>query len=74
VAEADVNCAGVLKPGGVESAIVVVPPAFGSNCVVALTESPLKLTGEEVIVPTVVFELVTATFAVSPARTGWRST
>src|SRR5512134_1235779 len=66
--------AGVLKPAGVSSVIVVVPGFWGSNAVLTWLSPPLNTTGLTVITPTLVLELVTGTFAVSPPRSAWLAT
>jgi hypothetical protein len=66
VAVNDVNCVGVVKPAGVEAEISVDPCALGVNCVKPLSLPPVTVTGEVVIVPTVVLALVTLTNTEGP--------
>jgi len=62
---------GWLNPTGVPTAIVVVPAISGWKAVLAELVPPPNATGLTVMVPTVVSELVTGTFAVSPPRSAW---
>lgn len=62
--------AGVLNPAGTPAVSVVLPELTGWNCVAPLLDPPATVTGEAVIVPTAVFELVTGTLAEKPPRNG----
>src|SRR5947209_13913109 len=64
------EAAGALNPGGTLTDNTVLPEPAGWNCVVVLFEPPPIVTGEVVIVPTLVFEIVTVTLAVVPPATG----
>jgi len=60
---------GAVNPGGVVMTKLVVPDASGWNVVDAKLVPAAKTTGLVTIVPTAVFELVTVTLTVRPART-----
>ena len=60
----------MLNPLGCVTERVEVPPEAGSNCVEALEAPPAMVTGDVVIVPTVVFELTTGTLNDKPPATG----
>jgi hypothetical protein len=60
---------GVAKPAGVVMTRFAAPAVNGWKVVDEKFVSPLKTTGLVTMVPTVVLELVTVTFTVSPLRT-----
>src|SRR5579863_9233272 len=64
-----VSCAGVLNPGALADT-VVLPDVAGWNDVVALKLPPVIITGELVIVPTLVLELTTFTLMAALPATG----
>ena len=59
----------MLNPAGTFTDSVVLPALKGWNSVVTLKDPPAIVTGEGLMVPTVVFELVTLTVADKPPRT-----
>lgn len=59
---------GIVKPAGVAMMRLELPTVKGWNAVEPRDVSPKKTTGLVTIVPTAVFELVTATLTVTPVR------